>query len=178
MLRNIVFMMGLACLLAGCMQMPVGNHNVPQPSKPVDVSRYLGHWYELARYDNWFEKGCEAVTAEYDLRPDGMIKVFNSCHEGAPAGPVKASTGKARIVEGSQNAKLEVSFFGPFYGDYWVLDHAADYSWSIVGEPSGKYLWLLHRKPGITPSERAKLYAKIKSMGYDVGLLRPTVQAP
>ncbi|MFP3693887.1 lipocalin family protein, partial [Burkholderia sp. SIMBA_048] len=70
----------------------------------------------------------------------------NSCREGGPNGPVRSSEGRARIVAGSGDAKLKVSFFGPFFfGDYWVLDHADDYAWSIVGEPSGRFLWILTR---------------------------------
>jgi hypothetical protein len=74
--------------------------------------------------------------------------VLNTCHKGGPTGPVKVIEGKAKIADAATKAKLKVSFFGPFFvGDYWVLDHADDYSWSIVGEGSGRYLWLLTRKP-------------------------------
>ena len=164
------------CLLAACMSMPRGNPQVPEPQKPVETSRYLGRWYELARYENSFEKGCEGVTADYSLRPDGNIRVLNTCRKGSPAGPQKSSEGKAKIVDGSRNSKLKVSFFGPFYGNYWVLDRADDYSWSIVGEPSGKYLWVLHRKPKISDAERLRLYQRVKGLGYNLNLLRETAQ--
>lgn len=164
------------CLLGACMTMPSGNRQVPEPAKSVELNRYLGRWYELARYENSFEKGCEGVTADYSLRSDGKIKVLNSCREGSPTGRLRSSEGKAKIVEGSRNAKLKVSFFGPFYGNYWVLDRANDYSWSIVGEPSGKYLWVLHRKPKISEVERAGLYQRVRELGYDLNLLRETAQ--
>ena len=125
-----------ATLTAG----PVGNRAVPQPARSVDLQRYVGLWYELARYENRFERNCEAVTAEYRALPDGTIEVVNSGHKGAIGGPLKVAKGRAKLVPGSQDAKLKVSFFGPFFGDYSVLDHADDYSWSIVGEPSGRYL--------------------------------------
>lgn len=158
--------------LAGCSSYPVGNPHVPQPAKAVELDRYMGKWYEIARYENRFEKGCEAVTAEYAKRDDGLIRVLNTCHKGAISGAQDSAEGKARIVEGSNGAKLEVSFFGPFYlGDYWVLDRADDYSWSIVGEPSGKYLWLLARKPVLAEAEREKLVTRIKGLGYDTSLL-------
>jgi apolipoprotein D and lipocalin family protein len=104
-----------AVLAAWTRPMPVGNRRVPAPAKPVDLERYLGLWYEIARYDNGFERGCEAVTAEYSLRPDGLIRVLNTCRDGSPAGRARSSEGKARIVPGSGNAKLKVSFFGPFF---------------------------------------------------------------
>jgi apolipoprotein D and lipocalin family protein len=164
-----------ALALTACVAGPVGNPHPPQPAKSVDLERYAGRWYEVARYDMRFEKGCEGVTAEYSKRPDGLIRVLNTCHQGAVDGPVKTSEGKAKVVDTSTNAKLKVSFFGPFFGDYWVLDHADDYSWSIVGEGSGKYLWLLSRKPP-TDADRAALTARAKALGYDTALLRPTKQ--
>lgn len=164
-----------ALALTACVAGPVGNPHPPQPAKSVDLERYAGRWYEIARYDMRFEKGCEGVTAEYSKRPDGLIRVLNTCHQGAVDGPVKTSEGKAKIADATTNAKLKVSFFGPFFGDYWVLDHADDYSWSIVGEGSGKYLWLLSRKLP-TEADRAALTARAKALGYDTTMLRPTKQ--
>lgn len=155
---------------------PVGNKAVPEPAKPLELERYLGRWYEIGRYEASFQRGCEAVTADYSLRPDGWIKVLNACHLNSPDGPPKQAEGRARIVENSGNAKLRVSFFGPFFGDYWVLDHAEDYSWSIVGEPSGRFLWLLARTPHPSPEETTALEARAASLGYDLSLLRRTQQ--
>jgi apolipoprotein D and lipocalin family protein len=163
-----------AIALAACVGGPSGNPHPPQPAKAVDLDRYVGLWYEAARYDMRFEKGCDGVTAEYSKRPDGLIRVVNTCHEGGPTGPVKVSEGKAKIADPASKAKLKVSFFGPFFvGDYWVLDHADDYSWSIVGEGSGRYLWLLTRKPP-TPAELKTLTDRAKAMGYDTAMLRVT----
>jgi len=111
----------------------VGNPRPPEPVRAVELNRYLGRWYELARYDMAFERGCEAVTADYSLRPDGLIKVVNSCHKGAEDGPLAVAVGRAKRVGDPLGARLKVSFFGPFYADYWVLDHAPDYAWAIVG---------------------------------------------
>ena len=134
---------------------PGGNSNVPQPSKPVALERYVGRWYEVARYENGFERGCEKVTADYHKRRDGLIAVINTCHRGAE---VRAVDGRGKVVPNSGNAKLRVSFFGPFFfGNYWILDHANDYSWSIVGEPSGRYLWVLTRSPKAEQSWLAQL---------------------
>lgn len=175
-MRAALLALPLAMSLSACVSGPVGNPRPPQPAKTVELDRYLGKWYEVARYDMRFEKGCEGVTAEYSKRPDGLIRVLNTCHQGAVDGPVKTSEGKAKIVDTTTNAKLKVSFFGPFYGDYWILDHADDYGWSIVGEGSGRYLWLLSRKLP-TQADREALTARAKALGYDVGLLRPTKQA-
>lgn len=154
--------------------MPVGNPNVPEPAKTVDLKSYLGKWYELGRYENRFEKGCDGVTAEYSLAEDGQVNVLNTCgRRDGEAG--KTSKGKAKVVPDSGNAKLKVSFFGPFYfGDYWVLDHADDYSWSIVGEPSGKYLWLLSRTATPSAEVRERIVHRAHELGYDTKLIRET----
>jgi apolipoprotein D and lipocalin family protein len=169
-----------ACMiLSACSTLqkgPVGNTAVPQPAKAVDVDRYLGRWYEMARYEAGFQKDCEAVTADYSLTSATEIKVINSCRKGSIDGEAKNATGKAKIVEGSKNAKLRVSFFGPFYGDYWVLDRGDDYSWAIVGEPSGRYLWLLHRKANPGQEMLQAMQARATELGYDVKLLRWTKQ--
>jgi apolipoprotein D and lipocalin family protein len=165
-------------VLAACSSMrggPSGNAHVPQPAKAVDLERYLGRWYEFARYENRFERDCEAVTADYAKLDNGLISVVNSCARGSVTGPLSSVEGKAKVVANSNDAKLKVSFFGPFYvGDYWVLDHADDYSWSIVGEPSGRYLWILTRdaKPGA--EQRTSLIDRARRLGYDVSMLRET----
>ncbi|WP_208862364.1 lipocalin family protein [Bosea lupini] len=164
-------------MLAACNPThPSGNANVPQPAKPVELSRYVGRWHEQARYEASFQKGCEAVTADYAAKSDGSIAVVNSCREGSVSGPLRKAEATAKVVDGSNNAKLKVSFFPPFEGDYWVLDRAADYSWSIVGEPSGQYLWILTRSPRITDREYARLVARAAALGYDTAMLRRTAQ--
>jgi apolipoprotein D and lipocalin family protein len=165
---------GLAACAARLTAGPMGNRAVPQPAKSVDLQRYVGLWYELARYENRFERNCEAVTAEYRTLPHSKIEVVNSCHKGAIGGPLKVARGRARSVPGSRDAKLKVSFFGPFLGDYWVLDHADDYSWSIVGEPSGRYLWILTREANPRPLLRDKLQLRARELGYDTSHLRWT----
>lgn len=173
---HLVAALGLA--LAACVGSPgpVGNTSVPEPAKPVELGLYLGKWYEYGRYEAPFQKGCEGVTAEYSLRYDSKIKVVNSCYQDGLDGKFKQATGKAKLVEGSNGAKLKVSFFGPFYGDYWVLDRGDDYSWSIVGEPSGRYLWMLTREAQPDAELRARLEARVKELGYDWSLVRLTQQ--
>jgi apolipoprotein D and lipocalin family protein len=167
-----------AFALSGCATVldkhPVGNTAVPEPKKSIDLARYSGRWYELARYEQGFQKGCDGVTADYTIREDGKIDVLNRCRK--PDGKISDAKGKAKIVDADTNAKLKVSFFGPFYGDYWVLDRAEDYSWAIVGEPSGRYLWILSR--GAEPGESAieGLIARTAAMGYETSYLRMTAQ--
>ncbi|MEZ0604153.1 lipocalin family protein [Paraburkholderia sp. IW21] len=174
----ISLMVGTVCLLGACALSPAGksgNARVPEPAKPVDLSRYAGRWYELARYENGFERNCEAVTADYAARDDGLIDVTNSCHKGGVDGPLDVAKGRAKIVAGSGNAKLKVSFFGPlFFGDYWVLDHADDYSWSLVGEPGGRYLWILTREAKPASDVKAALIDRVRALGYDTSMLRTT----
>jgi len=169
---------GTALALAGCAALgpkhAVGNAAVPQPAKSVDLPRYLGRWYEIARYEQGFQKDCDSVTADYALRPDGKISVLNKCVK--PDGKRTQATGRAKVVDSVTSAKLKVSFFGPFYGDYWVLDRADDYSWSIVGEPSGRYLWLLSREATPGEAKVSELIARAGALGYDTSMLRRTRQ--
>lgn len=156
---------------------PVINAQVPEPAQPVDLERYLGKWYELARHDNRFQKGLDAVTAEYTLCDDGKLRVLNSGCQGGPKGERSAVEGRAIVADEATNAKLKVSFFGPLYtGDYWVLDHGDDYDWSIVGEPSGRYLWVLHREAKPAQGVIEALLKRAEALGYDRWALRITQQ--
>jgi apolipoprotein D and lipocalin family protein len=155
---------------------PVGNRAVPAPAKHVDLQRYLGRWYEQFRYEASFQKGLEAVSADYSLNADGSIRVVNTGRKGGVDGTPKSATGKAKIVDVVTGAKLKVSFFGPFYGNYWVLDHGDRYEWSIVGEPSGRYLWALTRDAKPDPQTITALMTRVERMGYDRSLIRITKQ--
>lgn len=166
---------GLAATCAALLRRhPVGNHSVPEPARHVNLELYLGRWFEIARYEQAFEKGCEAVTADYARRADGTILVVNTCRK--PGGRTTEARGRAKVVDERTNAKLKVSFFGPFYGDYWVLDRADDYSWSIVGEPSGRYLWILARVAVPPQALVSELIGKVRAMGYDTSVLLRTAQ--
>jgi len=167
-----------AILLVSCNKPPINR----DPSKPLatvqslDLQRYLGRWYEVARFPNEFEEDCVGVTANYSLNADGTIKVVNRCRKGALDGPEDVAEGKATVVDTTSNAKLSVTFFWPFAGDYWVLDVADDYSWALVGEPSGRYLWILSRSSQISDERRAQLTAKLEAIGYRTAALYWTPQ--
>ena len=169
-----------AIALSGCASPPVNRVSAaPLTVVPsVDLNRYLGRWYEIARYDNRFEKGCEGVTAEYAMRADGLISVANTCRDGSPSGKARQSEGRARVIDEVTNAKLKVNFFGPFWGDYWIIDLKEDYSRAIVSEPKGRYLWILSRTPTISDEDRAEADATLKALGFNVSALRDTRQPP
>ncbi len=140
----------------------------------VDLDRYLGTWYEIARYPAWFQRDCTAVTAEYSLRDDGKIKVINSCRKKTLDGKLKQANGRAKIVDAASNAKLKVSFFGPFWGDYWIIDLDPEYNWAVVGMPSRKYLWILNRSPVMGQDVFEGIVSRLPGMGYDVSKLLMT----
>jgi apolipoprotein D and lipocalin family protein len=162
---RIIFLSALALLAAGCVQNPVYRQTeAPLPVSDIDQERYLGLWHEQARLPNSFERGCQRVTAEYGRREDGLISVLNTCVEAN--GETRTAEGRARPVGEAGEGKLKVSFFGPFWGDYWVLQRAEDYSWSIVGEPKGRFLWILTRAESISREQRADFEARITALGY------------
>jgi apolipoprotein D and lipocalin family protein len=141
----------------------------------VDLNRYIGKWHEIARLPMFFQRNCVSdITAEYSLKPDGKIQVLNQCRE--KDGKLSKATGTARVVDPSTNAKLKVSFFWPFSGDYWILDLGPDYEYAMVGEPSRKYLWILSRQPDLDEGIYRKLVEKAKLLGFDTSrLIRATI---
>ena len=136
-----------------------------------NLDRYLGKWYEIARYDHSFERDLVGCTAEYTLRDDGKIKVRNSGHLKSLDGPYKESIGKAKARRNGKPGQLEVSFFGPFYGDYNILELAPDYSYSVVGSSSPRYLWILSRKPQLPPKVKNHIISNLQQRGYDTNKL-------
>ena len=168
----------LSLALVGCKDPPV-NRGPSTPLKAVevvDLQRYAGKWYEIARFPNSFEEDCVAVTATYSGNPDGTIKVVNSCRLKSFTGEVDVAQGRARVLDTQSNAKLAVSFFWPFEGDYWILALADDYTWVLVGEPSGRYLWILSRTPHISDALRTNLIGRLDVMGYNAKALFWTPQ--
>lgn len=131
----------------------------------VDLSKYVGRWYEIARLPNSFQKKCaDSVTANYSLRPDGKIEVVNRCRKAS--GEYTTAKGKAKIVDKKTNAKLKVTFFWPFYGNYWILDLGPNYEYAVVGEPGRKYLWILSRSPAMDETLYQQLLKKMAARGF------------
>ncbi|HTD41914.1 MAG TPA: lipocalin family protein [Mucilaginibacter sp.] len=139
----------------------------------VDLEKYLGTWYEIAKFPQSFEKGCTHVTAEYSLRDDGKVGVVNSCiKDGLP----KITEGVASINDNKSNAKLDVQFQWPFSGKYWIIALAPDYSYAVVGHPNRKYLWILNRKPVMDSMTYNHLVLVAAGRGFDIRKLVKTVQ--
>ena len=148
----------------------------PATVEQVDLERYLGGWYEIASIPAWFQRGCTGTTAEYSLRDDGKIRVVNTCFDGTLDGRKKVAEGRAKGVPDSNGSKLKVSFFGPFWGDYWVLGLDEDYQWALVGSPDRDYLWILSRTPELPPDVYANTIGIATARGFDVTALRATPQ--
>jgi apolipoprotein D and lipocalin family protein len=143
----------------------------------VDLSRYSGTWYEIARYPNRFQRDCQSdTTAEYTLRKDGKVQIVNSCRQKDIK--TKTARGTAKIADKATNAKLRVTFFWPFYGDYWVIGLDSDYRYAIVGEPNRKYLWILSRTPEMDGSIYEEILGQVRAAGYDPEKLIKTRQSP
>jgi len=171
------------CLAAGALSpaAPALCAKEPAPlqvAPSVDLARYAGKWYEIARLPNWFQRACSAgTTATYTLRPDGKVGVVNTCRKSD--GTLKVAKGIARL-EGDRepNTKLKVTFFWPFSGKYWILDLAPDYSWALVGEPSRKYLWVLSREPRMQETVYEDILRRAAARGFDTSRMIRASQEP
>ncbi len=162
--------------LAGCSGRTT-EHPKPPPLETVshvDLARYVGTWFEIASFPQKFQRGCVATTATYTIRKDGDIDVLNRCRKDSLDGEEKSALGRARVVDRATNAKLEVSFFRPFWGDYWIVDLGADYEYAVVGHPSRDYLWILCRTPTMPEATYEGILARLKSQGYDPSRLKRT----
>ncbi len=142
----------------------------------VDLNKYLGKWYEIARYPNKFEKDCVGVTAEYSLRKNGSVKVLNHAYLKTINGKESSATGKAYVADKKTGAKLRVSFFGPFFADYWIIDLGEQYEYAVVSEPSRKYLWILSRTAQMNEEQYKKIITNLKTQGFDTDKLYLTPQ--
>ena len=163
MLRG--FYVLLLAWLAGCAQ-----HPPLDPAKDVDLERYMGRWYALEAIPTSFERGCNCTTADYALREDGRIAVLNRCWRD---GEWDTAEGVAWPRVADSTSQLEVSFFGPFYGEYTILYVEADYSYALVGTTDRDMLWLLSRSPRGDKGMIRKLEERAARQGFDVSRLRP-----
>jgi apolipoprotein D and lipocalin family protein len=157
----------LVLLLVSCV-------NVPENITPVDnfkIERYLGKWYEIARLDHSFERGLTSVSTEYSLRSDGGLRVVNRGYS-QKENKWQEIEGKGYFVDRKDQGFLKVSFFGPFYGSYVVVDlDRENYSYTLVCGPDKSYLWLLARSPKIDDNLKKRLVDKAASLGFDTGKL-------
>jgi len=161
-----LFFIMIAMILSSCSS----NRNLPlETVGNVDLTKYSGRWYEIARYPVRFEKGCRCVTAQYALSPKGHVIVTNRCLRAN--GTWSSIRGKAFTDKNSGNAKLKVQFFWPFRGNYSIIDLANDYSYAVVSAPGRKYLWILSRTKTISPDVYDSIMEKLSAKGFD--LIKP-----
>jgi apolipoprotein D and lipocalin family protein len=137
----------------------------------VDVNRYTGTWYEIARYPHTFQKGCIGSRATYALRDDGKLSVVNECYEESDKSKLRSAKGRAWIVDKDTNAKLKVSFFWPFSGHYWIIDLGKEYEYAVIGHPDRKYLWILSRTEVMDEQVYEGILNRLKEQHYDVSRL-------
>jgi apolipoprotein D and lipocalin family protein len=165
------------CLLsAGRALAAAGRPPLPTVSA-VDLKRYMGDWFEVARLEHSFQKGCVGSSATYTLLPDGEVAVINRCLDERD-GRRREAKGRAWSVDPVGNARLKVSFFWPFRGDYWIIDLGKEYEYAVVGAPNREYLWVLARQPTLDESVYAGILERAERLGFDVKRLvrRPAPQ--
>lgn len=155
------FILGILFLFIGCS----AKHPPLETVSQVDIKKYTGTWYEIARFEHFFEENCKNVTATYQLREDQKIRVINKCTD-ITSNEKKEAVGVAYATD-SSNSKLKVSFFRPFYGDYWILDLEENYDYVLVGSPSRELLWILSRTKTLSQDKKDKLLAKLPALQFD-----------
>ncbi|MDE6668351.1 MAG: lipocalin family protein [Muribaculaceae bacterium] len=152
----------LLCILVGCSKLTVNNSSVIN----FDLNRFLGNWYEIARFDHKFERGMEQTKASYVLREDGKVDVLNT---GIKNGKYSEAKGVAKLTD--IPSLLRVSFWGPFYSDYRIMLIDDDYKYALVGSGSDDYLWILSRTPQISDEIKTQILTEAKRRGYDTDKL-------
>ena len=165
-------LLGLSVLLVFPADIRADDTDPPmQVVEKVDLSRYIGTWYEIAKIPNRFQKQCvRGTTAQYTLREDGKITVLNSCFKAN--GKLDDAEGLAKVVDTATGAKLEVSFVSflgwrPFWGDYWVIGLDQEYQWAVIGTPNRKYGWVLARAASLGATTLEEIWEILRSNGYD-----------
>lgn len=167
-MKNIIILVCIMLGLGSC-RADNGNKKIDNSTiETLDVARFMGKWYEIARYDHRFEKDMTNVSATYTLLDNGRIEVLNA---GYKNGEYKEIKGKAKQPNPDDPGKLKVSFFLWFYSDYYILDIAPDYSHVIIGSSTDKYLWIMSREPVLPDNVLSELIEKIRQRGYDTDRL-------
>jgi apolipoprotein D and lipocalin family protein len=182
--RNLLIaLFGLLLICFGSTQvMAQQGDQVVKTIATLDVPRYLGTWYEIAKFPNWFQKKCVSNTkAVYSAKPDGNLRVLNSCK--TAAGEISEAEGLARQIGSKDSPKLEVrfapewlSFLPLVWGDYWVIDIDSQYQLAAVSDPRREYLWVLSRTPLLDPKVYADLLQRLKQQQFDIQKLEITSQ--
>jgi apolipoprotein D and lipocalin family protein len=148
-------------ILTGCTGIPDGT----EPITGFELERYLGQWYEIARLDHSFERDLDCVTATYSLRDDDGVRVINRGYNLAEQAWDEAE-GRAYFIDEESVGRLKVSFFGPFYGGYNVLELDEDYQWALVAGPNRDYLWILARTPAMDNATETRLRERAGELDF------------
>jgi lipocalin len=171
MQKKVFFILTLFVFITACQGQNQNKMLDKTVVKELDIERYLGQWYEIARYNHIFERGLVGVTATYSHMENGMIKVVNGGYKETLNGPRSEAIGKAKIPDSHVPSKLKVSFFWIFYADYFVLELDKNYQWAVIGSSSDSYLWILSRSPRMEKSLYEDLLNRLTTRGYDVSKL-------
>jgi apolipoprotein D and lipocalin family protein len=158
-------LIAFAALLPACLGL-IGA--APEPAKPIQLQNYTGRWYEVAHLHNMFQEDCTGAEVNYTPTPDGGFRVVDTCLRTGK--PPKVYHPSMKVLDPGTNAKFRLTFFPFIWKDYWILDYAPDNSWVVLGEPTGRYLWLFSRTPDLQ-SHKGALVSRAKSLGYDTGKL-------
>ncbi len=175
-LRILIVIVVYFLIGTGCSTVPRNSSPELQVVPFVDLERYLGKWYEIARYPHSFEKGCFAATAFYEKLDEKNIKVTNKCQKGSFDGELIDAVGRATVADKATNAKLQVQFFWPFKGNYWIIELDENYEYAVVSEPNRQYLWILSRSSKLSAQTINLLKDKIQKKGFDLSYLIMTPQ--
>lgn len=168
-LKTTFFITFFFLIVAGGCQTKKSGEMDTSTVKELNLQRYLGTWYEIARFDHRFERGLVGVTATYSMRDDGKIKVLNEGYENSLNGKHNVAEGKAKLTD--EPGKLKVSFFWIFYGDYFVMELDENYNWALIGSSSDKYLWILSRTPKLEENVKNLILHHATKRGYDTSKL-------
>lgn len=140
--------------------------------KPASTALYSGRWYEIARTPNSMEGDCQAGTYEFSNWAAGAFKAVQTCHKGAPSGPLKVMRVDGRVLPASQNAKIQLGILGGLVSqEYWILDHAVDNSWLIMSTANQRYVWLMSRAPALSAAQKAAALGRVQKLGFDLARL-------
>lgn len=158
----LTILIGIGIIVSGAYKMNSKTEN----TDTFNLEKYMGTWYEIARFDHRFERNLQNVTATYKLMPNGKVQVINKGNDQTVNGPQKTAIGKAK-VKSLEKRHLRVSFFWIFYSDYKILELDPDYKYALIGSKSPNYFWILSRTPQLSDSIRTPLIQKAELLGYD-----------
>jgi len=164
-----VLVLAMALGLAGCSEQPL------DVAPDVDLQRFQGHWFEIAKLPRATQADCTATTASYARVSDNELVMVNACHLGSLDGPLRSVSARARITDLGAPAKLSVDF-GGFFGDYWIVDVGKHYEYAVVGHPTRDYLWIMSRTPSLEGDVLAGILERARAKKFDVTRLQYTKQ--